>query len=128
MALVNHPLRNDPARVRTDNQVGSLAEAKQQLRRAWEAVRTAARCFDRADLVPKETMRFWRVSVQRQRTQVLGSVKRATRRPLRRKPSRSSTSTKSSACGLPCVRTPRLAGCKPNQVPDMIRHTAATYK
>jgi len=75
MALVNHPLRTDPARVRTDNQVGSLAEAKQQLRRAWEAVRTAARCFDRADLVPKETIRFWRVSLQRQRTQVLGSVK-----------------------------------------------------
>jgi hypothetical protein len=61
--------------VRADNQVGSLAEAKQQLRRAWEAVRTAARCFDRADLVPKETIRFWRVSLQRQRTQVLGSVK-----------------------------------------------------
>ena len=26
------------------------------------------------------------------------------------------------------IRAPRLAGCKPNQVPDMIRHTAAMYK
>ena len=26
------------------------------------------------------------------------------------------------------IRAPRLAGCKPNQVPDMIRNTAAMYK
>jgi hypothetical protein len=29
----------------------------------------------RADLVPKETIRFWRVSLLRQRAQVLGGVK-----------------------------------------------------
>jgi hypothetical protein len=55
--------------VRTDNKVGSMAEAKQQFRRTWEAVRMAT-----SKKTPKETLRSWRVSLLRQRAQYLGDV------------------------------------------------------